>query len=65
VSFSSAALDGLLNLREDAPAFVRDLKPKLAGIFAHDANSCSVRTNNRLTQVREFEPDQVRLYRLP
>ena len=43
----------LRNLCEDATAFVRDLKPELAkAIFAHNLNYRSMRTSNRLAQVR-------------
>ena len=43
----------LRNFREGAPVFVRDLKPELAnGILAHNLNYRSMRTSNRLTQVR-------------
>ena len=43
----------LRNFREDAPVFVRDLKPELAnGILAHNLNYRSMRTSNRMAQVR-------------
>ena len=43
----------LRNFREDAPIFIRDLKPELAnGILAHNLNYRSMRISNRLAQVR-------------
>jgi hypothetical protein len=43
----------LRNFREDAPVFIRDLKPELAnGILAHNLNYRSMRASNRLAQVR-------------